>query len=408
VSGSKFVVKLKNKPKSKNKAGKLSTTQLLRQLPRQYEDVEIRDAVVGDLVAIEGVKVAGFDSTRNVVEGATIENVKSIEVISKAVPKKKGADEKYDPLRWPQSPPIIDLMENFDEPDWFDTMVFMVDHGKHIALEGPPGVGKDTAVQQLAALKGVSLVTVGGDAGFRRRDLVGTTHISNGTSFFEVGEYAAAAINGWWVLLTEVNAADADALMYINAQLAPPYVVTMQGKAYPVHDDFRIFVSYNHGLIGTKPLPQSFKDRFFSIKVPFFTESQLKRRLLSMGMRKLSSTDYPNSAIVQYGVKMWDAHERGHMRYQITTRRLADALLLINVLDMAPDEAIRVAVISAIDSPVESRAAKKVLEEVMRRLPKPTRLTDRDIEAGLEVVGADIDSLIVARKVLDGITPGDN
>ena len=208
-------------------------------------------------------------------------------------------------------------------------------------------------------------MTIGGDAGFRRRDLVGTAHISNGTSRFEVGEYAAAAVNGWWVLLTEVNAADPDALMYINAQLAPPYVVTIQGRAYPVHEDFRIFVSYNHGLIGTKPLPQSFKDRFFSIKATFFTKSQLTRRLQSMGMNFLPENERSNGIIIDFGIKMWEAHKNGQMRYQVTTRRLADALLLVNLNEQDAESAIEAAVIAAIDSPVETRAADRVLSDLL-------------------------------------------
>jgi hypothetical protein len=271
------------------------------------------------------------------------------------------------PLRWPLAPPLISQMgDQFDEPTWFQRMRFAVEHGKHIALEGPPGVGKDTAVQQLAAQMGRPLMTVGGDAGFRRRDLTGSAQIFNGTSYFDVGDYVAAAVNGWWVLLTEVNAADPDALMYINAQLAPPYTVNVLGKSYPVHEDFRIFVSYNHGLIGTKPLPQSFKDRFFSIKVPFFTKAQLARRLWAMGMSHLPRYEMANSIVLQFGVAMWSAHERGQMRYQITTRRLADALLFITVGDYPAKESLEMAVLSAIDSPVEAKAAKNVLEEVLR------------------------------------------
>lgn len=282
------------------------------------------------------------------------------------VEQRSHDDEMELQFQWPVAPPIISKMANFDEPSWFSDMEFMVRRGRHISLEGPPGVGKDTAVEQLAARHSKPLVTIGGDAGFRKRDLVGSPQIANGTSYFQVAEYVAAAINGWWVLLSEVNAADPDALMYINTQLAPPNIVTFQGKAYPVHKDFRIFVSYNHGLIGTKPLPQSFKDRFYSIKVPFFSEYQLRRRLEAMGM----PTAYPEEyflpwtqTIVDFGIAMWDAHQRGQMRYQITTRRLIDAVAL---LDRNQDvrDALRKAVISAIDSPVEANEAEVVLKKL--------------------------------------------
>lgn len=336
--------------------GKARTHWLIRQFPRWFENVSIKKEHGDRSVPLE-LEYQDVQPVRVNVSGDL--NVPGAEI------SKKSGEVEETPLRWPDAPPFIKEMENFDTPRWFGLMRQMVSRGKHIALEGPPGVGKDTAVQQLAAQEGKVLVTIGGDAGFRRRDLVGTAHISNGSSRFEVGEYVTAAIKGWWVLLTEVNAADPDALMYINAQLAPPYIVTIQGRAYPVHPDFRIFVSYNHGLIGTKPLPQSFKDRFFSVKVPFFTEAGLRNRLEALGMSLKPEYELANSIVVQFGLQMWESHLRGQMRYQITTRRLSDALILID-LGYPAKEALRKAVVSAIDSPVESKAAEKVLDTVLQ------------------------------------------
>jgi hypothetical protein len=290
---------------------------------------------------------------------------------------------------WPVAPPITDEIANFDKPTYFDQMEYMVTKkGKHVALEGPPSVGKDTAVLQLAAKHRKPLVTVGGDGGFRRRDLVGSSHMISGTSFTEVGEYVAAVVNGWWVLLTEVNAADPDALIFINNQLAAPYTVSFGGKTYPIHPEFRLFVSYNHGLVGTKPLPQSFKDRFFSIKVPFFTEIQLQRRLEAMGMpepvisitrqARVDRTSFGDPSddvangwtktVVDFGIAMWKAHdESGSMRYQITTRRLMDAVSLMEIDSMNVKKALKMAVVDAIDSPVDAKAAMTVLNTVVRQ-----------------------------------------
>ena len=337
--------------------GKNRTHWLIRQFPKWFENISIKKTH-GD--RNKPLELEYTDIQPNQVDVIGDLNISGVEIT------KSSEKDNEDALRWPVAPQIIEEMDNFDKPRWFELMKAVVSKGKHIALEGPPGVGKDTAVQQLAAQERKVLVTIGGDAGFRRRDLVGTAHISNGSSRFEVGEYVAAAVNGWWVLLTEVNAADPDALMYINAQLAPPYVVTMQGRAFPVHEDFRIFVSYNHGLIGTKPLPQSFKDRFFSIKVPFFTEAGLRKRLQSMGMSLLSKYEMANSIVIQFGLQMWDAHVRGQMRYQVTTRRLSDALMLTDTLGYPAKDAITKAVIAAIDSPVEAKAASTVLDRVLQ------------------------------------------
>ena len=278
-------------------------------------------------------------------------------------------------LRWSQAPPLVEgIGDKFREPSWFKTMKTMVDEGRHIALSGPASVGKDTAVEELAAKEGRILVTIGGDAGFRRRDLVGSLQISKGHSYFDVAEYAAAVVNGWWVLITEVNAADADALMYINAQMAAPYIVTIAGKAYPVHPDFRLFVSYNPGYVGTKPLPQSFKDRFFSIKVPFFSETLMRKVLQAHGMPGEYSSDLYDSdlmwteKIVKYGMNMWNANERGQMRYQISIRRLMDAVVLMKNggCDGDVKKALQMAVIGAIDSQIESKTAEQILDDVMR------------------------------------------
>jgi len=285
---------------------------------------------------------------------------------------REKAPESIEKIQWPQAPPLIQEMENFVKPSWFETMRTMVKAGSHVSLESPPGMGKDTAVQQLAAQEGVPLVTVSGDGGFRRRDLVGTTELSNGSSFFQVAEYAAAAINGWWVLVTEVNAADADALLFINSQLAPPYVVNVHGKAYPVHPDFRLFISYNAGLIGTKPLPPAFKDRFFPVKIGFFNENGLRSRLEAWGLPS-EETSW-SWAVIQFGLRMWKAHTDGRMRYQITARRLIDAIKVMN-MGMTEDvfKALRMTAISAIDSPIEAKAAERVLSELrsdfQRRYP---------------------------------------
>lgn len=267
-------------------------------------------------------------------------------------------------LHWPDAPLPMPVMVNFDEPSWFADMSLMVGLGRHISIEGPPSIGKDTAVEQLAAMHQIPLVVMGGDAGFRTRDLVGSQQIANGASYFDVADYAAAAVNGWWVLLTEVNAADPSAIMFINRQLAAPYVVNFAGRSFPVHQNFRLFVTYNHGLIGTKPLPQSFKDRFFSIRESFFTETQLRKRLEAMGWSMKPEHEMANSIIVDFGMAMWSAHERGLMRYQITVRRLKDAVDLVVVGGRSVKSALKAAVLASIDSPVEYKAAENVLNTV--------------------------------------------
>jgi len=209
------------------------------------------------------------------------------------------------------------------------------------------------------------LVNISADSGLRRRDLVGNVELVNSHTQFQVALYLAAVKFGWWVKIDEVNAAEPDALMYINSQLAPPYSANYYGKQVPVHEDFRLFVTYNPGLIGTKPLPPAFKDRFFPIKLEFPTEYQLQKMLVANGMPEIGEDRNENwtKAVVAYGVRSWEAHKSGRMRYQITPRRLMDAIELVKSGEDVFDS-LEEAVIAAVDNYAEIRVLQDVLKNV--------------------------------------------
>lgn len=280
-------------------------------------------------------------------------------------------------LVWPDAPPLLDTHDYFRKPNWYGEMEAMVDAGCHISLEGPPSVGKDTAIKNLAAEKGVPLVSKLG-SGLRKRDLTGTAQMVNGTTVFLVDEFAAAVVNGWWAVITEVNAAEPDVTVFLNGILDEPFVINLQGKQYPVHPDFRLFIDYNHGLHGVKPLNQAFKDRFHPVKLQFLTETELRERLVAHGMprveelgtvlvngeREVSREVWPE-VVVKYGLAMAQRYESGRTRYHITVRRLLGVVTLMNrgvYTDIK--KAIRSAVINGIDSEQDSREAEQVLRDV--------------------------------------------
>lgn len=286
--------------------------------------------------------------------------------------------QSVEQIRFPGVPLIKDPMSNFRKPAWYESMRMAVKAGKHISLSGPPGIGKSTAVEQLAAEEHMPLVHVGADAGLRRRDLTGNTELINGHTSFMVAEYAAAAVNGWWAIVDEANAAEPDAVMFMNGQIAPPYAINFYGKAAPVHPNFRLFITYNHGLVGTKPLPDSFKDRFFPIKLSFPTDLQLRALLVANGMPEDGNTSAGHSwsttalAIIKFARMTWEAYEAGRMRYQITPRRLMDAVFLIKSWDNSSTDkvadALDQAVISAVDNTAEVKQLQSILVNVKTEL----------------------------------------
>lgn len=264
-------------------------------------------------------------------------------------------------ITFPEAPALPVAMANYVKPDWYARMALALDSGKHVALAGPPGIGKSTGPEQYFIHKGQPFVTVNGDAGLRRRDLVGSVELSDGTTRFVCAEYAAAAIFGWGCILNEVNAADPDALLFMNGQMEVPFTVNIHGRSFPVHKDFRLVVTLNDGLVGTKPLPQAFRDRFFPIKVNFPDEALLRKVIVAK-----TGIDNVHPAMVhllRYARKAWDLTDRGQMRYQLSPRRLFDVCFLLKNGTTLRD-AIRYVVVEAVPSKPDAEQLERLAADL--------------------------------------------
>jgi hypothetical protein len=280
-----------------------------------------------------------------------------------------------EPVVWPDVPPQIHPHPNFIEPKWFKTMRAMVNAGRHIRLPGPPSVGKDTAIKQLAYESGKPLVTLNGSS-LRERHMTGIrAQDASGRSYFLPSQFAAAVVYGWWANITEVNAADQDVLLYLNSITEEPFMIILNGRAYPVHKDFRLFVSYNPGALGTRPLPASLADRFFPIKLDFHTEATLRKVLEANGMPESDLMNVGNgdmrdwtACLVKYIRDLYTMHEQGHIKYQVTVRRGMDCVELMKAqrttgMDDFRD-AVRASIIGAIDNPLDANKAEALLRSI--------------------------------------------
>lgn len=291
-------------------------------------------------------------------------------------PAGQPAELGEEPVVWGEVPPQIHPHPNFVEPKYYRTMKHMVRSGRHIRLAGPPSVGKDTAIKQLAWESGKPLVSLNGSS-LRERHMTGIrAQDASGRSYFLPSQFATAVVMGWWCNLTEINAAESDVLLWLNSVTEEPFVITLNGKAYPVHKEFRLFCSYNPGALGTRPLPASLLDRFFPIKLDFHNESSLRKILEANGMPTadlIKADDYGNqrdwtTCLVKFAIKLWETHENGKMKYQITVRRCMDVSELMK--EFREDgidgfkAACRAAIVDAIDNPLDAREAEKVLKEI--------------------------------------------
>lgn len=249
---------------------------------------------------------------------------------------------------FPDAPAVPSASKSFRKPSWYSDMAAALSDGRHVSLEGPPGVGKSTAPEQWFIKNNQPFVVVNASGGLRERNITGTSELVGGKTFFSVAQFAAAAINGWGCILNEVNAADPDVLLYINGVIEVPHQVTLHGRSFPVHPNFRLVVTYNHALAGTKPLNAAFKDRFESFKVPFPSLTDLMGILEANGLDHSKINTTQKSKLIQFANACVSLHAEGKMMYQITPRRLSAAVRYMQN-GKGLKEAIELGVVNCID-----------------------------------------------------------
>jgi len=235
--------------------------------------------------------------------------------------------------------------DGFVEPDYYPLLTDMVDEARHIQLMGPPGVGKSFVVEHLAKKRKKKLFNLNCDCKITRAHLEGTKELRKGDTFFKRSGFAEAVVSGGWAKLDELNSAEPDAIISLNGVIANPRIINLDGEQFPVHKDFRLFVTYNPGLTGTKSLPESLEDRLFPIVVPHPTREKLEPILAVNGVRP--SYCRPLGALA---VALWKKAEERAIRYELSVRRLIEAGVLLGK-GYSWNESIRYAVMPFVKNP---------------------------------------------------------
>jgi MoxR-like ATPase len=152
---------------------------------------------------------------------------------------------------------------------------------KPVLLEGSPGVGKTSLIENLAAVSGNKLVRINLSEQTDLTDLFGadlpveedvTSSANTGPQFaWRDGPFLQAMKNGDWVLLDELNLASQQVLEGLNACLdhrGVVYIPELQ-KEFDCSPTFRIFAAQNPQSQGggRKGLPKSFVNRFTQVYV---------------------------------------------------------------------------------------------------------------------------------------------
>lgn len=283
-----------------------------------------------DIVAFFADRMCGIEAPEPSSNGAA--SPTPLPELSKyglpAAPEPTGSHEA---IIWPDVPAATsEVNGNYIDPPWLREATGGVEVG-HMELSGPPGSGKTLAVQNLASKLGKKLSVIIADGGLRKRDLIGQRELIDGSTKFLASEFAAAARNGDWALIDEINMAEPEALSFLNGITDRPGVIgstfTISGTVVNVHPDFRLWVTDNPGLRGTKILNEALRDRFWTIEVPPLSGETLQSMLKSHGVDDDIAEE--SAALVDH---LYRAHVDHRIEYQVSPRRALQAAKIFKVI----------------------------------------------------------------------------
>lgn len=271
---------------------------------------------------------------------------------------RQTAKDKAALIQWNAYPPTPQAKAEFVEPPWYQEMVEALEDGSHVALVGSYGIGKSTAVKQVAHEFGSPLAIIGGSAGVRDKDLLGRPFVIEATTHFRPADFACIVVHGGMAMITEASAIDPDAVQILNGIVEEPFSIQLAGHHYPTHDKFRLVIDLNNNVRGNKALPQSTSDRFHLIQVPWPDENFLKAILYSQGCKDESVAE----KYWKFAAGMWDAYDNMRISYALSPRRLFQAVRLNN-RGTEFEEALTKAVLPFVEVRAELDTVKKLIAD---------------------------------------------
>lgn len=168
----------------------------------------------------------------------------------------------------------IKKLKDVTVPDYFEELVDLALAGENIMLVGPAGCGKTFVAQLLADTIDRNFFAISCTAGMSEVHLIGRSvpNLKTGKSVFQGTAFLDAYENGGVFLLDEIDAADANLMMVLNAALSNGYCNVPNREDNPVakmHPNFVCIAAantYGRGAdrqyVGRNQLDASTLDRF--------------------------------------------------------------------------------------------------------------------------------------------------
>lgn len=289
---------------------------------RSYEEVKNQREVKESKVA-SAIKPV-VEKPKDLTTVPRIEFVagKTVKIAKQVVPIREG---EFDHV------PQINKAYFF--PEHTNDVILDMLEKRPLLLTGHTGCGKTSLIEQIAARINQSMVRSNMNGQTTVGDFVGMWTVKGGETVWVDGVLPRAMKEGHWLVIDEIDCADAAILATLNAVLEKNGVLTLKEKGFEVvkpHENFRLFATANTvGCMaafrslyqGTNLMNEAFLDRFRVYHAAYLPERE-EVKVLVASVKDLA----PETATIMVKVAnmVRDAFQKEEITCTFSTRRLID------------------------------------------------------------------------------------
>lgn len=271
--------------------------------------------------------------------------------------------------------PRADLI--YDGKDIWEQAVTALLCGKNVLLVGQKATGKNLLAENLAAAFARPRWDISFHVNMDAASLIGTDTFCDGAVCFRPGPVYAAAEQGGFAILDEINMAKSEAVAVLHAALDFRRSMDIPGYGkLELHPATRFIATMNYGYSGTRELNEALVSRFVVIEMPLISGESLIR-LLQMQHPSLRKSAAEELAAVFLDLRKKCEHAELSSK-ALDLRGLLDAVALMEK-GMCVDTALDMGITNKSFDPYEKELIR---DTIHARISK--KLRREDLFCGLE------------------------
>ena len=282
---------------------------------------------------------------------------------------------KQYPVKEQDRIPNPDLI--YDGKDIWEQAVTALLCGKNVLLVGQKATGKNLLAENLAAAFARPRWDISFHVNMDAASLIGTDTFCDGAVSFRPGPVYAAAEQGGFAILDEINMAKSEAVAVLHAALDFRRSMDIPGYGkLELHPATRFIATMNYGYSGTRELNEALVSRFVVIEMPLISGESLIR-LLQMQHPSLRKSAAEELAAVFLDLRKKCEHAELSSK-ALDLRGLLDAVALMEK-GMRVDTALDMGITNKSFDPYEKELIR---DTIHARISK--KLRREDLFCGLE------------------------